>query len=489
MRGAISSSINRDTSNNIIIEPNENINVKEELLFDGTSIISTNGSASFSGSLDDKSFNMPNADSIVLNSDGSFESTREYEDSTASLSSDSNGNLNIDLKFATQTSRSRFERESFSYSPRKGISDLKVDFILGENSRRVESDRVNLDYTSARRVVFETIKRDSSTIEIIPNSDAKFQESIYLDKRRIIKLVSGSSQISIDGVVDNMVVGREYQLPDIETTFDNSYQAKSISSTIKLSKGWNLIASPINEDIIDSFIFGDFEMIFIYDGGIWYKNPNSISSNLGFWIKSNQNIDVNFTGLSYLSDFDSLQEGWNLIGMGDSFDNNKSLSDYHIEAIWRYKNSNFEKIFDFSKLQLGEGIWVKKRKADVKLNISKGWNLKSPPTIDNIDNINIFKNFESIYIYQNSKWIENPSIIKSGEGFWIYSYIEQYIDFYSDSYFADVNDTDSSNWKLKGGKIEQLDSINREIWLYRDGKWLQKSDIDSILAGEGFWVK
>jgi hypothetical protein len=434
---------------------------------------------------------MSNADCITLNSDGSFESNRDYEDTSAKLSSDSDGNLNINLEFNNNRKRARFERESFTYSPRRGISNLKVDFILGESSRRVSNDRVNLEYSSARRLIFEAIQRDTSSIEIIPNSDAVFEESIYLDRNRTIKLISGSSQISIDGTISSMILDRIYQLPNIETELDRSYKARETSTELSLKSGWNLVGSPIDNDITDPFIFGNYDSIYIYDNGIWYKNPDSISYHLGFWIKSNDVKDLNFSGTSHLIDFNSLLGGWNLVSSGDSFDTNETFLDYQIDEIWRYRNGEFEKLSSLSQINFGEGLWVQKRDSTATLSIQKGWNLKSPPTVDGITDISIFKDFDSIYLYRDSNWIKDPSSITVGEGFWIYSYIDLNLPFYSGKYEADLSDIDGKIWKLKGGYIENLNSIDsdREFWLYQSGSWITRDAINSISSGEGFWVK
>ncbi len=125
------------------------------------------------------------------------------------------------------------------------------------------------------------------------------------------------------------------------------------------------------------------------------------------------------------------------------------------------------------------------------LNLSKGWNLSANPIKDKINDLSIFGDYQSIWMFNeaNLTWF-NPSSIEYEKGFWINLNEDKQVNFYGLTY-SPVLALKSKGWHLIGtGKDIDINSINQsQIWLYRDEKWLNKSNLTIIKKGEGFWVK
>jgi len=127
---------------------------------------------------------------------------------------------------------------------------------------------------------------------------------------------------------------------------------------------------------------------------------------------------------------------------------------------------------------------------ETNLTISSGWNLISLPTENDL-NLSNFSDYKVIWKYTNNSWIKNPKTISKGEGFWINSEIDKNYNFIGNSYKLDFSNL-KNGWNLvgTGENISKDELSNFEfIWKYINGKWLNKNEIKSIKAGEGFWIK
>jgi uncharacterized protein YkwD len=162
------------------------------------------------------------------------------------------------------------------------------------------------------------------------------------------------------------------------------------------------------------------------------------------------------------------------------------------------------------------------------LSYQKGWNLKSLP-VDKEINITSFKKIIIIWCYKDAKWFANSSyknikdlikdlkiesltIVKPGEGFWIYSDENTSLELNGSNYNItdEVNISELNNgWHLLGTgeniSVSKLINLNKNIkiiWKYIDGKWYGYSNdetvneiikskyktFNDINESEGFWV-
>ncbi len=115
------------------------------------------------------------------------------------------------------------------------------------------------------------------------------------------------------------------------------------------------------------------------------------------------------------------------------------------------------------------------------LTVNQGWNLLALVTNQNVQS-STFSDYKAIYTYANGSWQKNPSTIKYGLGFWIYSNTTKNYELTGNSYKADLNNL-NSGWNLLGsGENTTIDNL---AWIY-DGSWQQTKNIK---VGQGFWVK
>ena len=483
---------NRSSESNLTITPNGEASFEENLYFDGSENLNLkSGNVLVNGSIGDSEFNLDGAEKFNLNENGSFEASKSSENSTGSLKSDSNGELRVDF-YSENSSRARLSKNRVSYSPRRDISNVKVDFLFDEsNQRRVGSDRAEVKY-SARRAFSFSKERATDNFTITPiGEDTTFKEYVYSDGEYQIELLSGEATITVDNNTSSMVLNQVYNLPNLEIIEDKTYQSRTLTHTLDINKGWNLLASPVESDITDFFIFGDFDKIWIYDENIWSKNPDTIPYYRGFWIKANDNSSIEFSGESYLKNLETLQEGWSLISLGDTVEDNISNSTYKIEDIFVYRDNSFKKLKSINELNYAEATWIKKREATEHLTLNQGWNLASIPVAKDIDDFSIFSDYKALRVYKNSIWNSNPEKLSFIDGFWIDMEEALEIPFYGSEFKADLTDVYSEKWHLKGGYIENISKHDFEFWIYRNQKWLSNklNNLKEIKAGEGFWVK
>jgi len=141
-----------------------------------------------------------------------------------------------------------------------------------------------------------------------------------------------------------------------------------------------------------------------------------------------------------------------------------------------------------------------------RIVLAPGWNLSSLPIVRSIDNIvDVFNNVEAIYAYQKDKWLlyepnkdsNTLTKMKDGWGYWIKSPSYQTILFTEgdeyDLFAGGYEEQFAGVWNLLGvGKETTIFIKDTNIWVYRDGKWvnsiLNEGDL-TLRRGEGFWLK
>jgi hypothetical protein len=281
-RASISDSISR--SNSFTLTPNGSSNIEEKLYFDGSSDIALkSGEADIKTDIDTtygvKKINMQNSNAFVLDTSGNFKGSSKVGSTYTEFKSNSLGENRISIR--NENSKIRF-----NYSPRRDLSDFKLNFINTLSRDVNSSSRVSISYSPRREISFLNTLRDSSDVIISPSYDAIFEENIYLDGTREIFLTSGDANITIDSKTEIMMPNIAYSLPSLEAENDDNYFAKDINQTLSLKKGWNLVSSPIDEDINNVFIFGDFDKLQTYTNK-WTENPILIPANNGIWINMN----------------------------------------------------------------------------------------------------------------------------------------------------------------------------------------------------------
>jgi len=141
-----------------------------------------------------------------------------------------------------------------------------------------------------------------------------------------------------------------------------------------------------------------------------------------------------------------------------------------------------------------------------RIVLSKGWTLSSIPIEKSIENIGeVFNGVEAIYAYQNDNWllyepnsIENTlTKMSDGWGYWIKSPEPKVILFSNgsdyDLFNGGYDEYFKGEWNLLGaGKETTIYLSDTNIWVYRDGIWINSILNEGTLTikrGEGFWLK
>jgi len=141
-----------------------------------------------------------------------------------------------------------------------------------------------------------------------------------------------------------------------------------------------------------------------------------------------------------------------------------------------------------------------------RIVLAPGWNLSSLPIIKSIDKISeVFSDVEAIYGYQKDKWLlyepnkgtNTLTTMSDGWGYWIKSSRHQVVLFTEgeeyDLFGGGYEEQFAGTWNLLGvGKETTIFIQDTNIWVYRDGKWvnsiLNEGDL-TLKRGEGFWLK
>jgi archaellum component FlaF (FlaF/FlaG flagellin family) len=213
-------------------------------------------------------------------------------------------------------------------------------------------------YASENSLSRSTDYSEAKTVEIIPMSAwQKFEEVTLFSGKRSITLLLGSADIVIDGERSTMAQNEEYLLPldiesvDINQTIEDNQTIVAKDGNLSLSSDWNLVSLPVDTNATSS----DFNALTIWKfNSEWIKNPETIQSGEGFWVKKDTPETISFTGDSYTQDFSNIAQGWNLLGTGEPL---SDATEYGL--IWKY-NLSSGWIKNPETIQSGEGFWLKK---------------------------------------------------------------------------------------------------------------------------------
>jgi len=135
----------------------------------------------------------------------------------------------------------------------------------------------------------------------------------------------------------------------------------------------------------------------------------------------------------------TLQNGWNLISLPvvATLSNRQFFApqegEYNFDvlgsysSIYTYTNDNYE--LNPAQIKEAQGFWINSQENSKNITftgksyipdidaLSSGWHLLG--TANTLTNPKIFYEANSIWIYKDSGWTQNPKSIDSGEGFWI----------------------------------------------------------------------
>jgi hypothetical protein len=148
--------------------------------------------------------------------------------------------------------------------------------------------------------------------------------------------------------------------------------------TIPLSKGWNLISTPLKPSALDissalSSINSKFASLYAYDGNQYLGFIPGSSSNqlqkletgLGYWILMHEAADLVIEGTPAWSTTEvNLRRGWNLIGLSSQvevpvMEALSSISGKYL-SVYEYDNAtnSYKGLPDLKTLKPGKGYWL-----------------------------------------------------------------------------------------------------------------------------------
>lgn len=166
--------------------------------------------------------------------------------------------------------------------------------------------------------------------------------------------------------------GRYYKRVDALAAIE--YLEGIKTANISLSKGWNLISSPLNStNISEAFkpIQPYFVSMLSYDAGnekfieIDPFGNNEIDLRYGAWLKVSENTTISVVGPEFENNHITLSGGWNLIGYLSLNETDIDESELKNYTIFSYRNNSWSSYIpnrDFNSLQTlkaGYGYWVK----------------------------------------------------------------------------------------------------------------------------------
>ena len=146
--------------------------------------------------------------------------------------------------------------------------------------------------------------------------------------------------------------------------------------TIPLIEGWNLISlplQPVSSSIKDILQYVTYKSVFIYKNNSWYyyfnetsKSFNETLPNLGIWVNSLSDQQLEISGNEFSGMNLTLSSGWNLIGYPRLNETliNETLKDVNYTIVYSYNGSwkSYVPNRTFTSLKNmkpGYGYWVK----------------------------------------------------------------------------------------------------------------------------------
>lgn len=131
------------------------------------------------------------------------------------------------------------------------------------------------------------------------------------------------------------------------------------AATLELSKGWNLVSSPIEEGItkteLDSKCNLEKVNMWKFDAEQGYIATERIDPGQGVWIKLKESCTFTKTG-SAVTTSPTLKKGWNLISASGKLADAKGEC-VVLEKVWKFDTTKGYVEVDY--VTADEGIWVK----------------------------------------------------------------------------------------------------------------------------------
>jgi hypothetical protein len=174
-----------------------------------------------------------------------------------------------------------------------------------------------------------------------------------------------------------------------ETSGDVTETGITIKRIMNLSKGWNLVSIPVDKTINTGDKFAGATTVWGWTGSNWevwspltsiitllnqYKIIilSDMKSGKGYWINTSSELSENFEGTTYGKDKITIENGWNLFGLGVKI----SVTEFNnVKTLWKWIGSSWKvwspqsaiaellnqyKIETANEVKAGEGFWVNK---------------------------------------------------------------------------------------------------------------------------------
>ena len=151
-----------------------------------------------------------------------------------------------------------------------------------------------------------------------------------------------------------------------ESNYLATIEGEAGDFTLKINKGWNLLAMPVNQTLHqkDFGIFGFDTLIQTVDNNAFNSHVKVIFPEQGFFLYSPSATQVNFYGYEYNTSFETVQfdQGWNLIGVGEESNITTIKSKVrNIESIYLFRNGEYTfPANDQEVISRGEGLLIYK---------------------------------------------------------------------------------------------------------------------------------
>ena len=173
---------------------------------------------------------------------------------------------------------------NFTVDPIKGVAPLNVTInVTIVNTGDVEGNIIVKLYVDGKEVKNKTVT--------VGGNDIKYVQLNHTFEK------PGTYNVSINNLTPIKVV----------------VSAPLSSITITIKEGWNMISVPLKAPITCD---RRFEFIYTWDAvNKTYVEVTSFEPGKGYWVLSEEEINVTFTGSEELSEYEiNLTKGWNLIG-------------------------------------------------------------------------------------------------------------------------------------------------------------------------------
>lgn len=383
---------------------------------DGGSSLSTPTDAIQSTDADGQTTLSKGSSKITTLSDNSFKLEAKgsslHIPKGANLRMYDNGNIKSILNYGEILLLSNGEIESSIESSENGESNFKFPagstLEIDESNSIISTVELNLAKVKVKLSqdgeldILTTLSNGKSYKVPMPLKAIEKRVEILSDK--IESIFKISSRFSLTQSLDRAI---ELNQEDIELIPDSSYQ--KYEQNLYLSDGSRGV----------TLLLGDAK---ISTDGVESEMQKNIEYLIPS-IESSEDVQIDDTTAVNNSDNSlSLNLGWNLVALPTDSELSEFTKFEDYRVIWKY-NENWER--NPSKIEKGEGFWILVDNPIENItfegenytpnldNLSSEWQLLG--TGDTLDT----SETEKVYKYRDGNWIENPTTIYSGEGFWV----------------------------------------------------------------------